>query len=253
MDKGYNLKNKVAIVTGAGSGIGKAVALRLAEEEAKVVLNGRNKEKLEKAASEIKGETLVIAGDVGESKDVKKLVSETIQHFGKVDILVNNAGIIRLNTVLETSEKDWDELFRVNAKGVFLCCKEVAKHMIKQGYGKIINISSLSGKLGAPLNAAYCASKAAVILFTQSLALELAKYKINVNSVCPGGTTDTEMRLYVDNRYKELGVPNPNVAPPLGKMVTPFDVAEVVLFLASAKSDMMTGQAINVTGGAYFA
>jgi NAD(P)-dependent dehydrogenase (short-subunit alcohol dehydrogenase family) len=206
--------------------MGRMVALRLREEGAKVVLNGRRREKLEKVASEMGGDALVVAADVGVEEDAKKMVSETVRVFGRVDILVNCAGIALLNTVLNTSEEDWDEIFRINTKGVFLCCKEVAPYMIQQGSGKIINIASISGKLPATLMAAYCASKAAVILFTQSLALELAEHKINVNAICPGGTDETEMREYVDRRYKELADNVPDW--------------------------MINGQAINVDGGVCF-
>lgn len=247
----YNLKDRIAIVTGAGSGIGRMVAIQLGNEGAKVVLNGRNRQKLESVASEISGDLLVVPGDVGSREDVKRMVSETLRNFGHIDILVNSAGICRLDAVVDTTEEMWDEVFRTNTKGVFLCCKEVAPHMIKQNSGKIVNIASTAGKRPSFFNAAYSASKSAMIMFTQTLALELARHKVNVNAVCPGVVDETEMRPYVDGRYAELGT-EMRWTTPLGRISKPLDIANAVLFLASDQSEMITGQSINVNGGVYF-
>ena len=190
------------------------------------------------------------------------MVQQAIDHFGQIDILVNNAGSRpgpdRV-PVVELSEAAWDKVLNVNAKGTFLCAQAVARHMIARGEGgKIINISSTAGRQGMPRFAAYCASKFAVIGFTQSLAHELAPHQINVNAVCPG-TTLTERTGYIAAALNELEAPTDDATQamidqlaeqtPLGRVGTPADVARTVAFLASAEADYLTGLAVNVTGG----
>ena len=187
------LKDKVAIVTGGGSGVGKAVSLRFSREGAHISVVGRTLEKLTKTAEEISKigtESLAIAADVSNANDVSQMVTKTIERFGKIDILVNNAAVAIRKTIFDLTEADWDEMMNINLKSVFLCCKQVVPLMVKQGKGKIINIASASGHLGHRLG--YGATKAGVINFTAALALELAPYGINVNSISPG-ILDTPM------------------------------------------------------------
>lgn len=255
------LENKVALVTGGGQGIGKAVSLALAQEGARVTIADINEDGGRKVRDEIEqagGKALFVRTDVSQSDDVDQMVKTTLDAFGGVDILVNCAGVISIAPVVELEEKEWDRNMTVNAKGVFLCCRAVARQMIKQGAGKIINAGSRLGKVGVPRYAHYCASKAAVIILTQALALELAPYRINVNAVAPGNI-DTDMTRWEwewDHQRKGISLAElekeGTEAVPLGRLGTPEDVAKVIVFLASPEADYLTGQAINVTGGMEF-
>jgi len=252
------LQNKVAIVTGAGRGIGEGIALRLAKESAHVAVCDINLESAKATAQKIKSlgrRSLAVQADVSKSADVKRMVDEVMQEFGRIDILVNNAGITLVNPVVEFSEEDWDRLININLKGVFLCSKEVAKIMVKQKSGRIINISSDSGKTGYALFAPYNASKFGVIGFTQGLAKELAPHGVTVNAVCPG-IIGTKMWEYLDEELgKRWNLPKGEALMmhikqiPLGRLGNPEDVAKVVAFLASSDADYVTGEAVNVTGG----
>jgi len=262
-----SLKGKVAIVTGAATGMGRSHAIAFAREGAKVVLTDIRTEPLRKTEKEMEnmgGDLLAVKCDVSSQADVNKMVKDTIDKYGSIDILVNNAGAFRYAEVVDLSEEDWDRMMDVNAKGVFLCSKAVVKQMIQQGRGgKIINISSVAGKTGYVLYSAYCASKFAVIGFTQSLAKEVGKYKIFVNAICPGTVYDTDLAHmpggFVESDMKVSGETDANKmqaiyerAIPLGRVGRPEDVSKLVLFLASDKSDWITGQSINIDGGAYF-
>ncbi|MHA1687086.1 MAG: SDR family NAD(P)-dependent oxidoreductase [Candidatus Heimdallarchaeaceae archaeon] len=252
---------KVVIVTGGGRGIGKACSLMFAKEGANVVITyNTNRQKAMETAKEINElgkHPLVVKTDVRSSFEIDRMINETLDKFGKIDVLVNNAGIVTQRCVIDLPENEWDLIMDVNAKGVFLCSQAVAKQLIKQGHGgKIISIASCAGKTGAKFLAHYCASKAAVILFTQSLALELAPYKINVNAVCPGiiyGTDMQEQLLISESKLR--GISKEEMLKlkiswiPLGRLGTPEEVAKVVLFLASEDADYLTGQTINVSGG----
>lgn len=254
-----NLVGKVAIVTGSSRGIGRVVALRLAKEGANVVVNYRaNFRAAKKVAEEIRAmgrESLVIRADVAHSNEVNEMVRATLERLGKIDILVNNAGIEFVGPFIDFKEEDWNAMFDVNVKGVFLCSKAVAKHMVKQGGGKIINIASISGKTGAGLYGAYCASKFAVVGLTQSMALELAPYKINVNAICPGVVETDMLEKEFKDLSKYLGKSPTEIKEkyisqiPMGQVEKPQDVANLAVFLASSNSDYMTGQAINICGG----
>jgi len=246
---------KVAIVTGAARGIGKAIAKRLMMEGIAVVMVDISEEvfeafkEMQETNKQFNG--FALQADVSKKSDVEKMVKVLIEKLKKIDILVNNAGVLIEKLVIDLKEEDWDVLMNVNAKGVFLCCQAVARHMIKRKNGKIVNISSQLGKAGATYSAAYAASKAAVIRFTQVLALELAPYNINVNAVCPGAT-DTEM---IRKSALSLGI-SPEAYKqqlildiPFRRMATPRDIANTVNFLVSGDSDYMTAQAINITGG----
>lgn len=274
----YQLEGKVALVTGAGGehGLGRAIALRLAQEGAYVVINdiaARRKDEdqwggLPALAGEIEGlgrQALPIVADVANAEQVDAMVQRAVQHFGQVDILVNNAAALAGRDrvpVVELAEEEWDRIQNVNVKGVFLCSRAVARTMIERGKGgKIINISSTSGKRGVARFAAYCASKFAVRGFTQALALELAPYRINVNAICPG-LVDTERVADMAAALAPEGVPaeaqrqlmlaQANATIPLGRAAQGDDVARTAAFLASAESDYLTGLSITVAGGAYF-
>ena len=253
------LKDKVAIVTGACGGIGRAICKALASEGAHIVAADLNEDSARETCNQLSGfgiKCLPIKVDVRLEPQVQHMLEETVRNFGHVDILCANAGVSSMNWAIELREEDWDFNMDVNAKGVFLCCKHVARQMIKQGEGgKIINTASMSGKTGSALFAHYCASKFAVVGFTMALADELAPYKINVNAVCPG-FVETEMQareLQWEAKLRGITVESIKQkmidAAPLGRIEKPEDVAKLVIFLASKESDFMTGQAINVTGG----
>ncbi|MBT5328579.1 MAG: 3-oxoacyl-ACP reductase FabG [Gemmatimonadetes bacterium] len=271
----YNLNGKVALVTGAGGeqGIGRAICQRLAKEGCDLVVNDLHTRPytesgwggLPALVEEIEAsgqQAFAVAADVSNADQVSNMIQQAIERFGHIDILVNNAGSRpgpdRV-PVVELSEAAWDQVQNVNAKGTFLCAQAVARHMIERGGGgKIVNISSTAGRLGMPRFAAYCASKFAVIGFTQSLAHELAEHKINVNAVCPG-TTLTERTGYIAAALNEQDAPTQDATQtmvgslaeqtPLGRVAEPEDVARTVAFLASAESDYTTGVALLVAGG----
>ena len=256
------LKDKVAIVTGASQGIGCAIALSLAKEGSHIILGyHQNRDLAIQMATEIQDmgrKTHVCKVDVRSSKEIDSMITESIKKFGKLDILVNNAGVSSMTRVIDMEEEDWDYNMDVNAKGVFLCTKAVLRQMIAQGEGgKIINISSLAGKMGNKFYSHYSASKFAVIGFTKSVALEVAEYGITVNAVCPGHTQTlmTEREAEWESKYYKL--PKEDILEtyrsviPLGRFGTPDDVAHVVVFLASKDSDFITGAAIDVAGGSH--
>ncbi len=245
-----SLAEKVAIVTGSGEGIGEAICWRLADEGAKVVVSDVNLETTQKVASDMqkKGHhTFAIQGDVSLSEDVRRLVEETINHFGGIDVLVNNAGVHKRAPFLEIPEKEWDWILAVNLKGPFLCSQMVAQEMVKaKKKGKIVNIASISAEVAIANQVHYSASKAGVYMLTRGMALELAPYGINVNSVAPGPiqTAITKDR-FEDPKQLEWLVGNI----PLGRVGQPTDIADAVLFLAGPESDFITGHMLVVDGG----
>ena len=253
------LLKKVAIITGAGQGIGEGIALRFAREGADVAAADLNLETAERTARkvrEIGRKSVAIKVDVTKAADVEAIVQKTLESLGHIDILVNNAGIIKADFICDLPEETWHAILGVNLTGVFLCSRAVARVMVKEKRGKIINITSKSGKKGGLWLSAYCASKFGAIGLTQSMALDLAPYKINVNAICPGNVFSTPMWDLLDKEYsKKLGIPPEEVRKkyrdkvPLGRECTVEDVANLAVFLASDESNYMTGQAINVTGG----
>ncbi len=251
----YSLQGKVALVTGAATGIGRAIATRLAQEGADIAIFDVNEADAAETAALVRAtgrRAEVLRGDVGEYAQGKAAIDSFLKSFGAIDIAVNNAGILRLGLITETSPEDFRAVFRVNVDGVFHCCKAVVPHMIQRGAGKIINTASWLGKVGKPNFGLYAASKFAVIGLTQTLALECAQHRINVNAVCPGVIGETGMRDVVERESARQGLPSAKDRQsmiPLGRIGLPEDVARTVAFLASDQADYMTGQALNVTGG----
>lgn len=255
------LRGKTAIVTGGGNGIGRAICLEFAREGVGVLVADLDYESAQHVCEEISAigaKCMPFRVDVSDRRSVTEMIETAIGRFGQVDILVNSAGIITIADTVDLAEEEWDSVFAVNAKGVFLCCKAVLRHMIERRTGKIINIASQAGKTGFPHEAHYSASKGAVIVFTQALAREVAQYGINVNSVCPGSIETKLNQVVTEGTARLLGIPAEVKrrmtieATPLRRKGTPEDVAGVVVFLASERASFMTGQAINITGGREF-
>lgn len=243
------LKNRVAIVTGAARGIGRAIALTFVREGARVGLVDMDRDTLERVREEIekrKGEALSLPCDITKNLQVIEMVDRVQKAFGRVDILVNNAGIIRRGTIETVTEEDWDRVIEVNLKGTFNCSKAVVGIMKEQGYGKIVNISSIAGKMGDITSApGYGPSKAGIDALTKTLARQLAPYGINVNGVAPHAI-ETEMSAqWSDEKRREI-----IASIPLGRLGKPEDVAEAVLFLVSDEASFITGEILDVNGGA---
>lgn len=242
------LKGKTAVVTGGSRGIGRAVALQLAEAGANVVVNYTSNSE---AALAVVGEIekkgvrgMAVKADVSKSDEVENLVNEVLKVFDSIDILINNAGITRDNLIIRMTEQDFDDVINTNLKGAFICTKAISKVMIKQKSGKIINVSSVVGIIGNAGQSNYAAAKAGIIGFTKSMAKELAKRGINVNAVAPG-FIETDMTSGLSDKVKEEFAKNI----PLMRAGKPEDIAKAVLFLASEYSDYITGQVINIDGG----
>jgi len=243
-----NLKDKVAIVTGASRGIGFAIASRFAAEGAKVVIIAANKEGAEEAAKTIKshgGEALAFQGDVTSEERIKEIVSQVLNELGTIDILVNNAGIHLGKSFWEEPLEFYDRQFKVNIMGTVIPSQAVVPHMMNKRKGKIINIASKAAIVGEPGHAAYSASKGAVLALTRAMAIELAPYNINVNSICPGPTETAILLGFMTKEQLE----DLKKYIPLGRFGKPEDIAGAALYLASDDSDWCTGQAIIVDGG----
>ncbi len=265
------LAGKIAVVTGAGQGIGRGIALRLAREGAAVVVAEFNPETAGDVAAEVQAQgarALSYPIDVTSPQALHRMVRDVTGAFGRIDILVNNAGAMQTKPLLDLTEDDWDRIVGVNERGLFFCLQTMAAQMIAQvpeevkaaghaahGHGKIVNLSSISGRRGRPLAAHYAASKAAVISITQSAALALAPYNINVNAVCPG-VVATPMWEQIDReRGRLFGLKAGEAMAafvdtvPLKRAGTPEDIAAAVAFLCSPDADYITGQTLNVDGG----
>jgi acetoin reductase-like protein len=253
------LEGKVAIVTGGGSGMGRAIASAYAREGARVVVADINLNAAQETADAITaagGEATAVQTDVRDQAQAQAMVDAAVERFGGLDILVNNAGVGKIIPFLDTTEADWDFMFDINCKGLLWCSQAAARRMIDQGRGgKIINLASQAGRRGEALVLAYCASKACVISMTQSMALALAPHKINVNGIAPG-IVDTPFWDEVDRQFAqlfgwEIGEPKRRFTEsiPLGRIEQPEDVTGAAIFLASSDADYMTQQTINVDGG----
>ena len=242
------LDGKVALVTGASRGIGRAIALKLAAEGAKVAINyAGNTAKAEEVKAEIEkngGEAILVQADVSDAAAVEAMVNATVEAFGQIDILVNNAGITRDGLLMRMKDEDFDAVINTNLKGVFYCTKLVSKLMMKKRSGRIINMASVVGLMGNAGQTNYAAAKAGVIGFSKSVAKELAARGITVNMVAPG-FIDTDMTAAMTDKAKEMTL----TGIPLKRMGTPEDVANAVAFLVSDNASYITGQVINVDGG----
>ena len=244
------LKDKTAIVTGAGSGIGRAIAIAFVREGANVALVGRRRDPLAETARHCGHNRIVIAADLRQPADISGIVEQTVARFGALDILVNNAGALVAGTADNQAESDWDEMFDVNVKAVWLLSRAALPHLRTRGAGSIINISSVVGLVGARNRVGYCASKGAVTLLTKAMAMDLGIENIRVNCICPG-IVETELVADFVRR-----APDPVAArrtrealhaiPRFGQ---PDDIAGCAVFLASDESRWMTGAAIPVDGG----
>jgi len=241
-----NVKDRVAVITGAGQGIGAGVAQVLGAAGAKVVVNDVVEDRVEASVAALQAagiDATGIVSDVGTSDGAEALIAGTISAHGRVDILVNNAGIARDGWLAKMSEEDWDEVLRVNTKSQFLTCRAAAPHMMEQEHGRIVNISSRAW-LGGPGQANYAASKGAVISLTRTLALEMARFKITANCIAPA-LVDTPLFQDLDDEVKERLVKTI----PLRRVGTPDDIGNAVLYLASDEASYVTGQVLYVCGG----
>jgi NAD(P)-dependent dehydrogenase (short-subunit alcohol dehydrogenase family) len=248
----FSLKGRVAVVTGASRGIGRAIALQFAAAGAQVVVSSRKLANVQSVADEIAaggGQALAVQAHVGETEDIQALVEETLRAFGRLDIAVNNAATNpHFGPLLTADESQWDKILDTNAKGIFRVCKAVVPTMQAQGGGKIINLSSIAGLRPAPGMGIYGISKAAIIMLTQVLALELGPENIQVNAIAPG---------WIKTRFSRLVWQTPEIAEPtlahlpLGRFGEPEDVAGLALYLASPASDYVTGGVFVVDGGLY--
>ena len=246
----YGLSGRVGLVTGAGGGIGREIARRLAREGMAIAVLDRDEAAAQAVAAEIGG--LMFVADVTAPMEMTAAVETVLNRFGQVDVLVNNAGIAWMGPALEMPLEALQAMLRVNVEGVFITSRAVLPHMIARRSGSIINLASWAGKTGNPYFAGYSASKFAVIGLTQSLAREMAPHGIRVNAICPGIVIDTAMRSAIEAQQRQYGLPETSdraKSIPIGRVSVPDDVARVAAFLASDEASYMTGESINLSGG----
>jgi len=243
----FDLNGKIALVTGASRGLGKAMAVGLTKAGAKIVV--ADILDTTETVNEIKklgNESIGIKVDISRKEDITGMVEQAIKKFGRIDILVNNAGIVRSVPAESMSEKDWDDVIKINLKGEFLVAQEVGKQMIKQKIGKIINIASVAGLFGSAQSVSYCTSKAGVILMTKTLAIEWAKYNIRVNAICPGIFITSMTDAFLEGKAFMQMI---KTRVPLARYAEPNELVGTVIYLASKASDYMTGHALVIDGG----
>jgi 2-hydroxycyclohexanecarboxyl-CoA dehydrogenase len=244
---------KAAIVTGAGRGIGRAIALALARQGHRVAvldILAENAEEVKKEIEALGGEALALKVDLTDCRQVQESIGEVLAKFGQIDVLVNNAGWDRLEPFLESEPATWEKIIAINYKAVLYTCKFVLPHMVARGSGKIVNIASDAGRVGSSGESVYSGTKGAVIAFSKTLAREMARNHINVNVICPG-LTDTPLLQEIRGTSEKAGkvVDAVTRAIPLGRLGTPDDIADAVAFLASRNADFITGQTLSVSGG----
>lgn len=242
-----DLMGKRAVVTGAGQGIGKATALKLAQRGTDVIVDDINPETAPQTVQEILAlgrKAVAVVADVSKRDEVARMIETAVRELGGIDILVNNAGIARSNVLARLKDDQWDEVLNVNLKGIFYCTQAAVSSMVKQRSGKIISISSIYGRIGAMGDTNYAASKAAIVGFTKSVAREVARYNINVNAIMPG-LVDTALLRGIPEKYLKPMIEEV----PLKRVGRPEDIANVAAFLASEDSSYMTGAILEVTGG----
>ena len=244
------LNDKVAIVTGAGSGIGRACALALAREGAKVALIGRRKDRLKDVAREIVDSAFVLAADISKTVEIDRVVEQTVGRFGGLDVLLNSAGVLHVGTVEHITEEEWDETFNINVRGLWLLSRAALPHMRKARGGSIINIASVLGINGARNRASYAASKGAVVLLTKCMAIDHGHENIRVNAICPS-FVETDLTAAIISQ-----APNPETVRrervgvhPIGRLGRPEDIAGLAVYLASDESSWVTGGVFPVDGG----
>ncbi len=246
----FDLTGKVAIVTGGYQGIGRGIAEGLAEAGSDVVICARNYDRCVDACSEIEKlgvKTLPVRCDISKTEEVKNLVSESVKEMGRIDILVNNAGVGGSEKpVIEMSDEDWDHAVNIDLRGAFLCAREAAKEMIKQGGGKIINVSSIAGFIAMANMSAYCASKGGLLQLTKVMALEFIRYNIQVNALCPGYFLTPLNRTFFESEVGQKIIKK-NI--PMGRLGNPEELKGTAIYLASSATDFMTGSAIVIDGG----
>jgi NAD(P)-dependent dehydrogenase (short-subunit alcohol dehydrogenase family) len=244
------LANKTALITGAGTGIGRAIALAFVREGARVVLVGRRKEPLATLALEVGTSSLILAGDISKQSEIDRILAEVVAHFGGLNVLVNNAGILHIGTAEQITEEQWDETFAINVRGLWLLSRSVLPCMRKAGGGSIVNVASVLGINGARNRASYAPSKGAVVLLTKCMAIDHGAENIRVNAICPS-FIETDLTAEVIRkapdpsavRRERIGVH------PIGRLGTPEDIAGLAVYLASDESAWVTGSALPVDGG----
>jgi NAD(P)-dependent dehydrogenase (short-subunit alcohol dehydrogenase family) len=252
-----SVQDKIVLVTGAGAGIGRAIAAAMAAEGATVAAADIDRAAAERVAAGLGNRALAIEADCGDVASIDAMVARAVAEFGRLDVIVNNAGVTRYSYIMDLTEADWDRIHRVNAKGVFFCLQAAARQMIAQKTGgRIINMASISGRgYAGASNAAYAASKGAVIALTKMAAQQLGRHNINVNAICPGVTRTELGERNAAARAAARGITvaelqaEQEAAIPIGRANTPEDIAALAVFLASPGARNITGQSYNVDGG----
>ena len=244
------LKGKIGIITGAGSGIGRACAIAMAKEGARVALVGRRKDRIEEVAREIGESAVAIAADVSKTKEINRLLEEAVQRFGGLNFLLNNAGVLHVGTSEQITEEQWDETFNVNVRGLWLLSRAALPHIRTAGGGSIINVASILGLVGARNRAADASSKGAVVQLTKSMAIDHGHENIRVNAICPS-FVETELTERLIGQATDAAAFRKEriAAHPLGRLGQPEDIAGLAIYLASEESSWMTGAALPVDGG----